>query len=206
MTAGPRFDSYLARGDHRLAAVTILLAFVIIVMVAANAGWALHPGGPLQSVIQNTSQVTLRYPIGDGEALTWGMALPRNPTLTEMTIWSVEPVGIHGVEVLGVLLSYPVLKPNGMCASIGLVTGFPPAATPTREVRGAVLPTTDRMTCEDQPTVFVGVRRMTHSLDGTVDAMRLLYMQQGTRYEVILPFRLEVTQPQSGKGTFGGPL
>lgn len=173
----------------------ILIALAATFVVAATSRWGRHQGGPLETAVQRTSHITARFPLPDGEALTWGMDLPRNPTSTEVTLEAIEPVGARGVEIIGTAASYPVLRPNGVCVSIGLVTGFPPAGVQTLEVRGAPWPAAGPPRCGDQPIVVIGVRRAPAAPTGTIDALRLLYVADGTHYEVLLPFSLEVRQP-----------
>lgn len=182
---------------HRVILGIILIALAATVMVAMSGRWDRHQTGPLDAAIQHTSHVTLRFPLADGEALTWGMDLPRNPTSTEVTLEAIEPVGARGVEVIGTAASYPVLRPNGMCVSIGLVTGFPPAGVQTLEVRGAPWPAVASPRCGDQPIVVIGVRRAADSPTGTIDALCLRYTADGTQYEILLPFSLELTRPHS---------
>lgn len=195
MSAASTSGLRLRRVDRRLILGVILIALAATFVVAASARWGRHQGGPLEA----RSHVTLRFPLPDGEALTWGMDLPRNPTSTEVTLEAIEPVGARGVEVIGTAASYPVLRADGMCVSIGLVRGFPPAGVQTLEVRGAPVPAAGPPgppRCGDQPpAVLIGVRRAPAAPTGTIDALRLLYVADGTHYEVLLPYSLELTRP-----------
>jgi hypothetical protein len=182
--------------NRRVFVAGVLVAAVAVaVAVVATATAVSRPqqGGPLPNP---SSHVTTAFPLADGQALTWGMDLPLNPTATDMQVKSIEPVGARGVDVLGIVLSDRRPEGDGRCVSIGLVAGFPPSGTVTREVRGAVLPAADTgVPCPRTPTVLIGVRRSPDSAVGRIDALRMRYEHLGTTYEIVFPFSLDVERP-----------
>lgn len=63
--------------------------------------------------------------------------------------------------------------------------GFPPAGVRLAPVKGAVLPPSGLGHLQ----VLIGVRR-DGSADGGIDALHVRYVNDGTRYEDVLPYSL----------------
>lgn len=122
---------------------------------------------------------------GPGEAFTWAMPLPDNPTTNEIVIESVTPDGVEGLEVLGVMAS------EDGCVISTISVGFPPADVSVRDVRGATLRGPSEP-CALQS--LVGVQRIASPL-GFINGLRIRYRHAGSAYEVVLPWSLEVKDP-----------
>jgi len=171
----------------------VLVVFAVTLAVAANT--LLGPGrdGPLstQSRVSFTSP-----PLAVGQAFSWSSYLPGNPTAADIRIEAIEPVGVRGLEVLGVVLGYPELRPDdGYCLAPGMEPGFPPThslKSEPREVKGSTLPTKDKWTCGNHPSAIVGVRLLPDSAGGAIDALRVLYWHNGALYEVVMPYSLKI--------------
>jgi hypothetical protein len=67
------------------------------------------------------------------------------------------------------------------------------------EVKGRTLPPENTLTCGKQPYATVGVRLLPDGAGGSIEALRLLYRQNGTLYELVLPYSLAV--PRRGPST-----
>jgi hypothetical protein len=183
---------------RRVLAGGLLLAVAVVAAVVVNALRGPRQDGPLQ--LPPGTQFTVRTALPDGEVLIWGMDLPWDPSNRvpgDIRIESIETVGVRGVEVLGLVLNNAVLRPDGICLSYGVrpAATFPPPDVPIRDVKGAVLPAEDKRPCVNHPSVLVGVRRSPESALGVIEALRMLYEHQGTAYELVLPFTLEVRRP-----------
>jgi hypothetical protein len=53
------------------------------------------------------SAISVEFELAPGQAGTWGIVLPTNPTLSSITIESAEAVDARGVEVVGMLVNDP---------------------------------------------------------------------------------------------------
>jgi hypothetical protein len=173
----------------------LLLAVAITVAVAISALLAPRQGGPLQT----TSRFNIKSPLATEELFVWGSQLPWDPAVGDIRIESIEPLGVRGLEVLGPVLSNSVLQADGTClayAGARLASSFPPPEIPTREVRGAVLVAASGSLCSNHSSVLVGVRRPSDSSAGTIDALRMVYTHEGTTYEIVMPYSLDICPPR----------
>lgn len=192
-------DTVSRRVPRKSVVVTgSLLALAVAVAVTAIALRGPRSDGPLQ--LPPGTHVTIGYALPDDVVFIWGMDLPWDPSngVPEgIRIDSIDPVGVRGVEVLGLVLNNAVLRADGSCLSYGArpAPTFPPNDVPTRQVRGAVLSAADESPCVDHPSVLVGVRRSPDSAVGVIEALRIRYEYQGTAYELLLPYTLEVRRP-----------
>ncbi len=181
----------------RILAGAALLAVAATVVVAANSLRGPRHDGPLKT----NSIVGISYPLADDEVFIWGTNLPwyGDAAVGDIRIDSIEPVGIRGIEMLGLVLNNSVLQPDGICLSYGnrVVAGFPPPDVPTRAVSGAVLSAAGGKTCSNLASVLVGVRWLPNSSAGRIDALRMLYRHQGTAYELVMPYSLDVCRVQT---------
>jgi hypothetical protein len=177
---------------RRVLVLGLLVAFAAGAVVAANALRGPRHDGPLKT----NSSVNIKFPLADDEIFIWGMDLPWDggPAVGDISIDSIEPLGTHGLEVLGVVLTNSVPQPDGTCLSYGDRTAarFPPPDAATREANGAVLSTAAGKTCANHPSVLVGVRRLSNAAAGRIDALRMLYRQNGITYELVMPYSLDV--------------
>jgi hypothetical protein len=171
-----------------------------IAVLAANGLRGSRQDGP----VRTNSSVKIKFPLAYDEVFVWGMALPGNPTQTDVRITAIEPVGTRGLEILGVVVDFPVLRPDGICLMYGDRTApsFPPPGTPTREVNGTLLSNdTERGICGSQPEVLVGLRRVPNSSVGRIDALRMRYIHEGTTYELVMPYSFDVCKPDPNNKT-----
>jgi len=164
---------------------------VAVLATAMATGQAYRTEGPLvrQSVIH------IDFPLRDGEVGTWGVSLPANPTLSEIVIESVEPVGVKALDVIGVAVITP--GPRG---GIGTAYGFPPEDFVPRPPEGAVLPAA----AGGYLDAIIGVARADPSADGTIDALRVRYRHDGARYKLMIHESLRVFEPSSDGSSSGG--
>ena len=174
------------------------MVLAVAVAVAAIVLRGPRQDGPLQ--VPAGSHYGVRFPLADDRMSTWEAFVPFNPTVTDIRVESVELVGTKGIDVLGVVLGYPVSQADGVCLSTGTleIERFPPSERiTTSQVRGAVLPAADRRTCVNNPTIVVGVQRQADSSVGVIAAVRVMYEYQGAMFELVLPQSLEVYRPDS---------
>ena len=181
---------------RRLLIGAALVAVAVIVVGTANALRGPRQDGPLKT----NGSVNISYSLADDEVLVWGTTLPWNadPAVGDIEIDSIEPVGTRGLEVLGLVLNNSVRQPDGTCLSYGdrPAATFPPPEVPTRRVSGAVLSAAAGRTCSNDPSVLVGVRWLTNSSAGRIDALRMLYRHQGIAYELDMPYSLDICRIQ----------
>jgi hypothetical protein len=178
--------------------VAALLVCGGAIAVAANTFRGPQQDGPLQ--VPAGSHYAVTFPLADDRMASWEAFVPFNPTHRDIRIQSVELVGTKGIDVVGVVLGYPVLQTDGRCLSTGTleIDRFPPAGRiTTNDVRGTVLPAAERRTCENNPTIVVGIRRASDSSVGLIASVRVLYEYQDTVFELMLPQSLEVHRPGS---------
>jgi hypothetical protein len=181
---------------RRVLVSAVVVAAVIVGFVAVNALRGPRQDGPLRT----NSTFNVSFPLADDEVFVWGTNLPWNgdPAVGDVRIDSLEPVGAHGLDVLGLVLNNSVLQPDGICLSYGsrVAVSFPPPEVPTREVSGAVLSAAAGKACASQPSVLVGVRWLPNSAAGRIDALRMLYRHQGIAYELVMPYSLDICRGQ----------
>ena len=173
----------------------LLILLAASAVVAANALRGPRGDGP----VRTNSRVKLTFPLPDDQIFVWGMPLPPNPSQTDARIISIEPVGISGLEILGVVVDFPVRRPDGICLMYGDQTAlsFPPPGVPTRDVNGTWLLTDEkeRGTCGSHPEVLVGVRRIPNASAARIEALRVLYVHDGTTYELVMPYSFDACRP-----------
>jgi hypothetical protein len=176
---------------RRLRLGAALVGIAVVVAAAMVLRGPRHDG-PLKT----NSSVTISYSLADDEVFVWGMNLPwyGDRAVGDIRIDSIEPVGTRGLEVLGLVLNNSVLQPDGTCLSYGdrPAASFPPPEVPTREVTGAVLSAADGKRCSNDPSVLVGVRWLPNSSAGRIDALRMLYRNEGVAYELVMPYSLDI--------------
>ena len=182
---------------RRLLAGAALLAVAVIGVVAANALRGPRQDGPLKT----NGSFSVSYPLADDEVFIWGTDLPwyADPAVGDIRIDSIEPVGVRGLEVLGLVLNNSVRQSDGSCLSYGnrSAATFPPPEVPTRAVNGAVLSAAGGRTCSNDPSVLVGVRRPRDSSAGRIEALRMVYRHQGVTYELVMPYSLDIYRVQT---------
>ena len=181
---------------RRVLISVFALVFAATVVVAVNALRGPRQDGPLQTT---NSRFNVRAPLAPEQILVWGRDLPWDPAVGDIRIASIEPVGTRGLEVLGLVLNNSVLQADGTClayAGARYAFSFPPPGIPTREVEGAVLEAAHGKTCISHTSVLVGVRRPPDSSAGRIDALRMLYVHEGSTYELVMLHSLDVCPPQ----------
>jgi hypothetical protein len=181
---------------RRVLIVALVLVFTATLAVAVNALRGPRQDGPLKGT---DSRMNIKAPLAAEQILVWGKDLPWDPAVGDIRIESIEPVGTRGLEVVGLVVNNSVLQADGTCVAYAgavIASSFPPPEIPTRDVEGAVLVAADGSTCSNHTSVLVGVRRPTDSSAGRIDAIRVLYVHEGTRYELVMPYSLDVCPPQ----------
>lgn len=128
-------------------------------------------------------------PLDSDVPATWAMPLPLNRTGADIRIESINLINPVGLELLGVLASYPT-------PSEGLINayGFPPPGVVTSPVENAVLPVAGSPNQILQ--ILIGIKRPVSVDAGTIDGLRVRYRAGSERFEVSLPWSLRVTAPQ----------
>jgi hypothetical protein len=173
----------------------LLILVAVTAVVAANALRGPRDDGP----VRTNSRFKVTFPLPDDQIFVWGTALPPNPSQTDARIISIEPVGISGLETLGVVVDFPVRRPDGTCLMYGDQTAisFPPPGVPTRDVNGTWLlaDNKERGTCGSHPEVLVGLRRIPNASAGRIEALRMLYVHEGTTYELVMPYSFDACRP-----------
>jgi hypothetical protein len=164
-----------------------LPAVVLVVILATVAGTVQNArtDGPLRA----SSPVSVEFPLRPGQPATWGMTLPTNPTIADIRVESVEPVGVDGLKVLGVLVSHPARD-----GSLVNALGFPPHGIVTSPVENSLLPALGSPMPELQ--ALVGVALEPGHDSGAIDAIRVRYVAVGERYEAVFPWSLRITLAQ----------
>jgi hypothetical protein len=170
----------------------VAVAAVLTTLFVLAAGWYLFlrdPGpGPIQW-INGTAESG--YPAPDRFAITWGF--PIGGLKPSGVLLNAEPVGVSGVDVLGIAVclgSNP--QRTATCGPL-LGAGWPPPAVdlvPVDHVRFGPDPI-------PAPMILVGARRHDGSDLGRIEALRLTYQVDGDwhTYVVTIPWSLELSTP-----------
>ena len=161
-----------------------------ILWVAASALAAPRTAGPLRG----GDGFHVSMPAADEEVFRWDAGLPWNPTESDIRLESVDLINVRGLEVLGIVLSYPT-QANGVCVSAGDDKGFPPAGKITDRIEGVVLPRAADRTCTNYPTIVVGLRLLASTPKGEIEAVRVRYEYVGVVYELVLPSSVDLHRP-----------
>jgi hypothetical protein len=161
---------------------------VLLATVALAAGVVLTRGmrhdGPLQN---GPSSTRVSISAAEGEVVRFETTIPWNPTATDIHLRKVELLGLRNLDLVGVVLSYPMQRDDGTCLSAGYDRSFPPPGWITTTVLdGAVLPRADARTCTNYPTIVAGLRRTSGLSPGTLDAVGVVYEYRGEIFEVVL--------------------
>jgi hypothetical protein len=162
----------LALGGGLVAVVTVLLA-------ARPPSYAAD--GPLQA----EAETRVEFALASDAVATWGMTLPLDPTVSDITVESIDPLGMHDLDILGVVVSRPDVD-----GSIVNARGFPPEGMKTTSPRGAILPAVG--SADPRLEALVGVRRAAGASSGGIGSLRVRYLADGRPYEVTLPWSLQV--------------
>jgi hypothetical protein len=171
---------------HRRSLVAVgVPALVVTLGVGGVLVTAPRTDGPLVA----PSAVTVEFELAIGRAGTWGIILPTNPTMSDITIESIEAVDARGLQIVGMLINDP--ERDG---GIGSLDVYPPLGVLARAVEGAVLPAVG--TDPPHRQLLIGVRR-TGTDAGSIEALRVRYRHAGESYEVILPYSLRI-RPAGG--------
>ncbi len=162
-----------------------LAAVVLVAALAAAASTMLssRTGGPLSGF----GGAGIRWPSKMGDRFTWAMPLPDNQTASDLTLESIDPEGVSGLQVLGVAVS------TAGCSISSISLGYPAPNVRTQDVRGSVIPAHGPI-CALQ--VLVGVVR-TSPAQAEIKSLRVRYRWDGASYEDSIPWRLEATNPAS---------
>ena len=161
----------------------LAIAAVAVVAVAASGYIVPRSGGPFGGL----NRAGVIYQAAVGEPISWAMPLPDNPTTTEVVIDSIAPVGVDGLDVLGVLVS-----PDGCEGVPTLAKAFPPPGVSTVAPQGVILGALSKPCALH---VLIGVHRSKESANGTIAGIRIRYHAGWVSYEDLLPWALEIKDP-----------
>lgn len=159
----------------------LLLALAATLVLTIGVATARRSDGPLRS----TSRTLVEIPTWDGEVVSWGMILPPNESATDIIIESIMPVGLDGLDLVGLGL-HRVGAGGDESYTVG--DGFPPSDIGTSPPSGAILPAGGPSIIE----VLVGIRRRAGISVGTIAALHIDYRAGGIAYEVELPWGVKV--------------
>ena len=178
------------------------MALAAIAWIAATAALGgPRSGGPLSA----SSGYVVHAKLAPGEPFSWSVGLPFNHSDRDAVLRAVDLVGVHGIDVLAIVATYGVERPDGSCLAAGATYGFPPSAPqpdgttyeyPTHEIVGIVVPSDRSRTCTTHPSISVGIRRTEGADPGGFDAVRVRYEHAGVDYEDVLPWGLTVEPKQ----------
>lgn len=176
----------LGTTELRRRRVAAPLAFVLLVAIIAGAAFvSLRPrsDGPLARGLPFGTEILL----GADEQATWGVPLPGNTTQADIVIKAIEPVDIHGIDLLGLDVHDPAID-----GSVVSAIGYPLEGFLTRPVTGSrlVAGRTDGWTLE----LLVGARLEPGASRGSIKQFRVLYESGGVTYELLFPAELSLVQ------------
>jgi hypothetical protein len=170
--------------QRRAAWRSLILVATAITMTLTILGGCARGTGPMPV----TLAYAVKYPLQLHETMTWGMPLPALPPPSgEGFVLRIEPIGIEGLEVIGVLAcDGSTVQPDGSrlhCAP-GTALGWPPVGVSTHPVEGIALDT------DGEAGVLIGVRRLSSNAEGSISAIRISYVVGDIAYEVVQPWSL----------------
>lgn len=175
--------------SRALAPRPLVLSAAAIAVVALVAVFALSRGVRQDGPVPITDAVTVEYEYAAGEATTWGTTLPAVGGSVAARLISVEPIGVSGLDVIGIAACDKRLSG---CAVVN-ERGWPLPDVESREVAGLTLHPAGAGRTAYQ--LLVGVRRHANADVGTLEAIRLVYEIHGTTYEVTEPWSLRILAP-----------
>lgn len=127
--------------------------------------------------------IGVEFGLREGQAATWGVILPPSRVADELQIESVRPMAITGLEVLGVVVNDPAAMP------IATAYGFPPVGASFHELTGYAW-----QGSHHEVTLLIGVRLEPKASSGRIEGVRVRYLFDGGRYEVVLAWTLTITR------------
>jgi hypothetical protein len=169
-----------------------LLAVGALVLVGGAASLAFQRpdlNGPLRS----DSKTTVSYAVDASQPVTWGLPV-RNPAVSPIQVEAVEPVDVHGLDILAIQVSS--VDPVTGSGSLVIEPGWPPEEVSLRDVRsaaGAIMPVVG--TGDPDLQFLVVVQRSTPDQPGTIAAVRVRYQFEQREYEALLPWSLQLSAP-----------
>lgn len=166
---------------HRRSLVAVgIPALVVTLGVGGVLITAPRRDGPLVGA----SAIRVEFELAIGSSGTWGVILPTNPTISPITIESIEAVDARDLAVVGMVINDP--QRDG---GIGTLDVFPPPGADGRPVAGAVLPALG--TDAPHRQLLIGVR-LVGTDGGAIEALRVRYRHNGDGFETVLPYSLRL--------------
>lgn len=159
--------------------IAVLATLAVAVVVVATALPGYRQAGPLQA----SGGAGVRWPPAGDAPFTWAMGLPDNHSDAPIEIESIVPVGVRGLAVIGVLVSY-----DG-CPIPVISFTYPPVGVSARSPEGAI---SGAGSGPCALTALIGVRRANPGLGGRIEALRVRYRWKGRAYETVFPWILDV--------------
>lgn len=179
-----------------------MVALAAVVWIAAGAVLDRpRSDGPLSA----STGYVVHAKLAPGETLSWSVGLPLNHSDRDAVIRAVDLVGVRDIDILAIVATYGVERPDGSCLAAGGNFGYPPtAAEPdgktyeyaTHQIVGVIVPSERNRTCTTHPVISVGVRRRGGPDPSGIEAIRVRYEHAGIAYEVLLPWSLTVEPKQ----------
>jgi hypothetical protein len=168
-----------------IAAVSVGVVFVLLGRQSPA-----EQGGPLAV----TDPVAVEYEYAAGKESTWGSALPETTGSSAVSVTKVEPVGLVGLDVVGI----QACDASSASCSIVDSPGWPQPGITTIPVEGL------RVWPAGQGPAYalqIGVRRQANAPMGIIEGLKFTYAAGGKQYEVVEPWTLRVYAP----GTMPAP-
>jgi hypothetical protein len=160
-----------------------------LVIAFAMRPWDIRTDGPLQPV-PNT--IDLDWSLAPGVVGTWGVYLPVNTTGQDVTIVTVTPKLVTGIEVQGEVLC-DLVATHGC---VGSALGFPPKSIATLAVEGERL--NPPSASDGHLMALIGVRLPLGTTVGAIKGIRITYRVDGVTYELDLDDSLSLEPGPSG--------
>jgi hypothetical protein len=162
----------------------VAIAVVVTLLLAATS----RSPGPLTTNVTTSTEFTL----AEGQVGSWGSPLPANTTPDELTIESIEPIGLSGLELVGLAVTYPEID-----GSIATAYGYPPPGLTTHPPEGA------RVSAAGGPTpsiqILAGVRLLPGAASGRIDGWHIRYSSgKGRPHETTIPWALIIYRTGAG--------
>jgi hypothetical protein len=170
-----------------IAIALVALGALAVAVIVAGAPPSFRTDGPLTTL----SEDSVEFSVADAnQTWTWGMVLPANPTISDIVLDSITPVGVSGLDILGVSISHPSID-----GSIVNAKDYPPPGVAIGTPSGTVM--TPVGTPDAALQALFGVRLQPGSATGAISGIRVRYRASGTGYEVTLPWSLKIDGPEA---------
>lgn len=174
----------------------VAIAFGALLVGLAMRQFLVGGGLPADGPYPRTDPAGVDFELVPGASATWGLGLPGS-TRGPVVLQAIEPLGVEGIDVLGVAVCHWSGVPDAEgiyndCAPIASRT-WPPAGATLVDVAGTVVEPGNRPFV----SAVIGVRRQPTAVESRIAAIRIVYVADGTTYEVVEPWSLGLVDPGS---------